>query len=337
MNKTILKLSLICALLFVLSVVTYKWDNYRGVDLIAGAELINTLDIDKVHRFSIKGKSGEQLNFLRRGDSFILENFSNYPVKGPQISELIYKLSSITVKEKVRGAQFSKYGVDKKEANFDLSFFDDKGKELLGLYVGKSYKGKGHYVRRAGGEQIYLTERPVEISLDKSSFIEQNILDFEKDNLEKLDLNGEVVIVKDNQGWGIEGLDKSKYSGENIEEAVENLQKVEFDDFFHASDAKVSNLKFNRGANIFLNNKMIYKLALARDKNRYFLKAHATLAEIPEDIVLNPQGGNENLKAVNDMIKVQSGAQNFNLRFKNWVFEISEYEYNKFIKDKLNI
>jgi hypothetical protein len=309
-------------------------DNSRGVDLVAGSEFINSLDIDKVSRISLTGKNGEELIFERNEDSFTLGNFSNYPVKGPEITDLIYKISSITVKEKVSGKKHSKYGVDKKSATYRMRFFDNKGSEILGVYVGNSYNEVGNYIRREGQEQIYLTEGVFEVPLDKNSFVEKNILDFDKDKVKRLDLGSEVVIEKNNEGWIINGLDKSKYKEEQVDEAVTELSQVQFDNFYPETDTRVSNLSFTRGASIVLNNKMIYKLALARDKDKYFIKAQASLEDITDDIVLNPQGDNESIKEVNDIIKVQSGAQNFNLRFKNWVFEISEIEYNKFIKEK---
>jgi len=336
MNKTILKLSLVTLGLFALSIFTYRWDHHRGVDLVSGSEFISSLDIDKISSFSIRGKKDELLVFERSEGNFNLKNFSGYPTSGTQVSDLIYKLLSLTVKEKISDSKkdFKKYGVGEKAAQIHLSFLNEKGKEVLGLYVGNSYKGSANYVRLSGSDQIYLTAEAFSVSLDKKSFVEKNILNLDKEKIERLDLNGEVVITKGGDGWAIDGLSKSKYKDENIEEAVEDLQKVEFDNFFPQDDASVRDLSFTRGANIVLRNKTIYKLALAKDKDRYFLKAHATLEEAPEDIVINPDASNEKLEEVNDIIKVQTGAQNYNLRFKNWVFEISEYEYNKFIKKK---
>lgn|GEM_PF-6620957 len=331
MKKSILKLTLTCVVLFVLSILTYKWDHYRGVELVAGSEFLNALDIDNISSFSIRAKNGESLVFTRTGDSFNLQNYSNYPASGSEINELLYKLSTISVREKVSGNDFKKYGVDESDANYHFSFLNEKSEIVLNFYVGKSYNNKGNYIRKAQSTQIYLSESPLEVKLDKKSFVEKNILDFDKEKLERLELSGDVVIVKKDEAWVIDGLSKAKYQDEYIEEAIDDLQKVEFDNFYPEDDANVANLSFTQGANITLSNKMIYKLALARDKNRYFLKAQA---ETPEEIVLNPNASSEKLEEVNDLIKVQSGAENFNLRFKNWVFEISEYEYNKFIKKK---
>ena len=152
MNKTILKLSLVTLGLFVLSIFTYRWDHYRGVDLVSGSEFVSSLDIDKISSFTIKGKKGELLVFERSGENFNLKNFSGYPTSSNAVSDLIYKLLSLTVKEKITQSikDFKKYGVGEKEANLHFSFLNEKGKEVLGLYVGNSYKGSANYVRLSG-------------------------------------------------------------------------------------------------------------------------------------------------------------------------------------------
>ena len=152
MNKTLTKLSITTLALFVFSIFVYKFDNYRGIDLITGSEFISSLDIDNISSFTIKGKDTKELTFTRDNDFFKLNSFGGYPTSGKKISDLIYKLTGITVREKVseNSKDYPRFGVDEKSSEAYFSFKDLTGKEVLSFYIGKSKDMLGTHRLAAG-------------------------------------------------------------------------------------------------------------------------------------------------------------------------------------------
>ena len=94
-------LSIFTGILFVASIFVYMNENRRGTDLLTGSDYVKGLDINKIQKISLSFEKGKKITLSRDSNRFVLENHKSYPAKTDKVNDLIYKIASIQVREKV--------------------------------------------------------------------------------------------------------------------------------------------------------------------------------------------------------------------------------------------
>ena len=121
-------LSILTGFLFVLSVFVYLNENKRGVDLLAGSDYVKGLDVNKIKKISLSFSDNKIITLTRDSNQFVLENYKSYPASTDRVNDLIYKIASIQVREKVSSGasegELKRYGLD-----------DDQKKYLVEILV----------------------------------------------------------------------------------------------------------------------------------------------------------------------------------------------------------
>ena len=109
-------LSILTGFLFVLSVFVYLNENKRGVDLLAGSDYVKGLDVNKIKKISLSFSDNKIITLTRDSNQFVLENYKSYPASTDRVNDLIYKIASIQVREKVSSGasegELKRYGLD---------------------------------------------------------------------------------------------------------------------------------------------------------------------------------------------------------------------------------
>ena len=223
--KTLL---IITAVLCAFSVVIFINENKRGRDLLSGSDYIKGLDVGKIHRVTISSEGNDKINLAREGDRFIIESHKSYQASSEKINDLIYKIAEIQVKEKIvsnpNAEDLKKFELDEKSRKVLIEIFDNDKAKTISFGVGKSYKGKGNYLYRENGKNVYLSLHNVWVNTSYKDYIDTNILNIKGDEVESvrsLSARGFEIIKKD-KGFELMSLKTKKVSSKVKEEKLKN-------------------------------------------------------------------------------------------------------------------
>jgi hypothetical protein len=327
-------LGILTLILFIFSIFVYTNENKKETDLIAGSDFVKGIDLNKVQKISLS--FGEKKIILTRdGARFVVENHKSYPAATERVNELIYKIASVQVREKIedksRPEDLSRYGLDPKSSKYLIEIFDNDGKRTVAFRVGKSVKGRGNYLYKEGRDEIYLSNNELWLNSSYKDFINTVLLKVDKEKLQKIVIKDKeaIELERENSNFVLKTADSKKAKEEKIEEFINNLGHLSFEDYFRPKDSTVSSLNFEKEVELKMNNKLIYKLALAKSKTDYFLRLQALVDEAPSRIVVNQDANKEELQKIEDTIKVQGQAQRVNLELSPWVYKISKEKFEK--------
>ncbi|MBI2519084.1 MAG: DUF4340 domain-containing protein [Bdellovibrio sp.] len=328
---TLKKLTLLTISLFVVSIIVYSVENKRGTDLVADAELVKGLDVSAIYRVEIKTKGEQSINIVREDNLFILKDHKGHPASMERLNDLIYNLANIQVREKVEDSpsehDLKNYGLDTDGRVALVQIYGQKGEKLLGLTVGKSYKNFGNYVQKEGTKEgtnaVYLSREIIHLSPTHKDYIETRLLQIPNEDIAKVEIhiNGKKGAVKK----------------EKAQEYFTTFNVVAFDDYFRPNEQDVLGLNFSDEIKVFLKNKLTYRLSLAKSGTQAFLKVHALLDEMPEQVEISKTDSPEKLKEIEGMARAQGEAQRFNLLKAPWIYRIDENTTKKILKDPREI
>lgn len=332
-------LSLFTSILFLASIFVYTNENKRGSDLLAGSDYIKGLDINKIKKISLSFNDNKKIILTRDSDRFLLETHKSYPASIDKVNDLIYKIASIQVKEKVLSGpdeeDLENYELNEKKRKYLVELFDNEGRKTVSFSVGKSHKGKGNYLLKDGKKDVYLSKNNLWLNSSYRDFINTVLLEVKKSDIEKVSLVSDknLNIIHKDKAFVIENHTDKKYKNEKVEEYINNFSSVRFEEYYPLRDPKVQGSNFDKDIKISLKNKLTYKLSLAKDKSDHFMKLTALLEEVPNQFVVKKDDGKEELQKIEDVIKAQGDAQKINLEKGTWVYEIDKSTYEKLSKD----
>ncbi len=332
-------LSIFTGILFVASIFVYMNENRRGTDLLTGSDYVKGLDINKIQKISLSFEKGKKITLSRDSNRFVLENHKSYPAKTDKVNDLIYKIASIQVREKVASKpdedDLKKYELDKGKRKYLVELYDNDGKKTVSFRVGKSYKGKGNYLFKENKEEIYLSQENLWLNSSYKDFVNTILLEVKEADIEKVSISTDktLEIVKKDKEFVVESPSDKKYKEEKATEFAKSFSSIKFDEFYSLTEPKVQSLNFNKDIKIKLKNKLIYKVSLAKEKEDHFVKLTALLEEAPKQFVVRQDDGKEELLKIEDVIKAQGDAQKINMEKGGWVYKVDKAVYEKLAKN----
>ena len=336
-------LSVITGILFFISLGVFYFENRRGTDLVEGSDYIKSLDVGKIQKMILHSLDDSKLEFRRDGNSFVIENHKSYPASTERISELIYEIARIQVKEKktssVSESKLKEYGLDEEKRKYFVEVYGDEDKKLVSFSVGKSPKDKGNYIYKEGGGDVYLSQNSIRFSSSYLDFVDKFIVDIEKDDIESLS-----VKVGDGEPLEMEKKDKNfvlkpeitEFKKEEVEGYFSKFSRLRFDEFYKFNEDDVRGLSFDSDIKVYLKNKLIYKLSLSKKKDDHFLKVNALIQNIPNEIILNRSEAidKEKIQEIEDITQARVRAEQFNLNKGSWVYKVSPSIFEDLVKKK---
>ena len=331
-------LGITTAVLFVCSLMVYFYENSRSTGLISGSDYIKGLDIANIHKIILVPGKNEEISFVRDRDKFLISSHKSYPASNVKINDLIYKIASIQIKEKITKnpseEDVKKYQLDKENKSYQIRIFDNNKKETVSFFVGKSHKEKGNYLYKKADGGIYLSNAPISFSSSYKDFIDKDLLTLKTKEIEKIHFvsDKKVELVKKDDKYQMV-TPKSRFKEDKVENYFKNFNSLKFKEYFKHDETEVSALAFKKDIKVQLKNKLIYKLGLATKNKKYFIKINALVDDLPRQIVLKGKENKEELQQIEAMMNVQGAAQKINLEKGSWVYLVDKDIYEKLVKN----
>ncbi len=332
-------LSIFTGVFFVASIFVYMNENRRGTDLLNGSDYIKGLDIGKIKKISLDFQDDKKVILARDSNKFVIENQKSYPADTAKVNDLIYKIASIQVKEKIgtdtSEERLKKYELDPKGRTYFVELYDNDNKKTVSFSVGKSHKGKGNYLYKEGSNEIYLSQENLWINSSHKDFINTVLLDIKKDEIEKISLKADkkIELEKVEKEFVVKLPENPKFKKEKANDYASKFNNLRFEDYFAYNDSELQGIQFSKDIKIQLKNKMVYKVSLGKKKDDHFIKVNALVNEVPKKIVVSKDDGKDKLQNIEDMIQAQGQAQKINLEKGNWVYKVDKSTFEKIAVD----
>ncbi len=196
------------ALLTGFSLFTFIEKHKRADAEVVGHEFLMAFNPSDVATIEIHSDSGSAKTVLKKDRQFFrLETASNFPASSKKVSEFFYLLSSIKVSDVV--TKKSSLEILRENKLTQDHYFrriilrDKEGKEITDFYIGLAYNKKGHSLRFAQDENIYLSEESLYPFYRSTQFYDLNLTEnvtfkkfFQRNEAEVKDLifNEEKII-----------------------------------------------------------------------------------------------------------------------------------------------
>ncbi len=331
-------LSIFTSILFVISIIVYIVENQQGIDLVDGSYYIKGLDISKVQKITLAVKGKEKIALVRDGARFLLENHHKYPASTDRVNELIYKMASIQISEKISSGvskdELKKYSLDKENCSYKLELYDSEGKKTLSFFVGKHQKNRGNFFFKENSDEIYLSKNRLWLQVSYKDYIDRNLVKIDASKIDKIDLtfDRKIELANRDGDYLLVSPKRKEFKADKVKSYFNTFNLLRFDDFYKYDDQLINGLKFKKTVKIQLKSKLIYLLSFAKKKDRYYVKAMAKVDEVPSKISISKDDGKEKLQSIEDIVKAQGEAQKFTLSRGEWVYQIDKATYEKIDK-----
>ena len=279
-------LSIVTLVLFVLSLGVYYNENRRGTDLLSGSDYIKGLDIEQVQKIVLGPKGEEDIVLTRQGGGFVVESYKSYPARAEELNDLVYKIASIEVREKVasgvEGDALAQYELDEASDPYSVELFDGEGEKTVAFKVGGTRNNRGNYLLREGSGDVYLSQENLRLGSSYKDFIDTVLVDVAEADIERvgLDSGSRIELARNAEGkLAVVSPRNRRTDDAKAEEYARGLRLLRFDDAFGPTAPVLEGLNFNRSLRIRMKNRLVYEVALARRGEDHFARVHASIDE----------------------------------------------------------
>ena len=247
-------LSAVTGFLFVISLGVFYMENRKGVDLVEGSDYIKGLDVEKINKISLSFTGDKSLTFERDGTKFVISNHKAYPASTKKINDLIYKIASLQVKEKVASKPSEKdleeYELNPKSRRYFIEIYDNSGAKTVSFFVGKSQKNRGNYLYKEEGDAVYLSRETIDLDSSHQDFLDIVLIDIKKDEIESVELETDdidvIELVKKDKKFSLVKPPKKDFKEEEVEEYFGNFSNLRLDGFYKHDEKEVQVLSFDK-------------------------------------------------------------------------------------------
>ena len=342
-DRTVFSLVGLALILLVISYMLYGHLKSQRDAFVPGGELLPGFDIDQVHKIMVRDSDGIVV-LAKEKDNFVLEEKSRYPASNSRINDFFKQCSSITLAEEVtddpkKHAVLGVASVESEDGEDSIlvTFFDKADKKLAEFIVGKMKEnGPGRYVRISDKPAVYISEAALRFQSDYKSYIDRQLLDIERHDIERVRVNPEgrsYIITADEDGQPmLEDIPAGKkVKGTEYKQVFTALSPLQITDFALASDSGIRDLQFEETYRASLRDKRVYTLRIARDADKYYIKISAE-AEVPTRVTISRDESEEELKKKDEMLQLAKSVQDFNNFNANWVYSVDSHTGEKLTK-----
>jgi parvulin-like peptidyl-prolyl isomerase len=205
-NKQLSVLAIVAVAALVVTALLYSVERKTETAYEAGSLLVQGVDPQQIG--SIHVESAETTATLTRLESggFVVEERENYRADPEAVNRLLIKCLDITVGKKVTDdpANHQKLGVAEEEPeSATVTLYDADGQEIVGIVVGANRdKQQGVYVRKAGDDAVYATERFLSIDTRANDYLPTDLFEIDKEDIASVTVKtpGEAYTIVAGEG-----------------------------------------------------------------------------------------------------------------------------------------
>lgn len=210
----------------------------KDIGAYSSAEKLLGLDLGNLDKITISGQEDKTVVLLKKGDSWILPDYFNFPVDQQKLEKVSDKLFEINKPWPVATTDAAekrfKVADDTFERKIDFASGDDIVKTL---FLGTAPSYRNIHARINDQDAIYSIEFGVfETSAEGKDWVKKDYLHIAEDEITEIKLDG-VMLKRQGKNFVVTGLDDTKVSNvEEIKKFVDKLSKLSFSEILASED-----------------------------------------------------------------------------------------------------
>ena len=323
-------LVVIAAILFVVSVLTYRQSVTRADRFQRGQIFLANLNPDEIHQIRLT-QGDEQVTLQRQNDAFTLVEKEGYPASNASVNRLLRSLMEVGLEREIGGdselaAELELEPVS--DETIEIALQDATDKEMVRLRVGKAFDdGPGRYVQRLDGDgsPIYLSSGSISFPTDSDSYVEKAILDRAQSEVVRVEgQDFELVKAEGESSLTLEGLeDSAKLKTSEVNRLGGLVSGLRFDQVYLSDDPEVADLQFEPAVKVELEDGSGYIFSRASRDDRTFVRIQGF--HTVTQIAISRDESEEDLAAKADVLTRADEIEEFNQFHGSWSYELGEW------------
>ncbi|MBN1126865.1 MAG: DUF4340 domain-containing protein [Sedimentisphaerales bacterium] len=332
-----------CVMIFWAVAQSYIANRPAAGDEVPGY-LIGGVEIDNIASIRIVTKD-EPIRLIRQGKGFVLGNRNNYPAKTGEVNNLIASCLDIKPAELITDNKdnHEALGISEDKARYIVTFFDKETNPITGFYLSeRDYDAPGGgntYARKLDEDKAYRLKDDNFPYINTMDFVEQELITTDRTNIQRVTVtspDGAYTLKRDTEDQDKISLETmpegKKFKGSTYKTIFEALSSLRFDDVKSFTD-EMQKLEFTTTYVCELKDSTIYTLKIAKNEDKYWIRATAEFTEkTPVTMTRGQTESEEELKKKEARLMAEESAQKFAQMHKDWLYEISSYKAENLTK-----
>ncbi|MDA8018380.1 MAG: DUF4340 domain-containing protein [Thermoanaerobaculia bacterium] len=357
-EKTNRVLLVAAILLLALSAFTFRSSVQRADRFERGQKFLPTLDLDSVAEIVLRegSEGGTKEVVLRRtaeGDRFVVQSAHGYRADNSEVNRLLRKFLDLKLEKEVgeatgdlaEGLAVAAPGDEgPADGTVEIALRDAADQDVVRFLLGSEFNeegASGRYLRRLGStsndaadgtaDTIYLTQGRVDLELESDSYVDQEILDVERDQIVAIRGDG-FAFVREVDEEGQRGELVLEGLGEDAKESSEArtlkgvLSPLRFASHHLANAQDVVGLVFDKSLQIELADGSGYVLELARqesaeDDSKAFLRIHGF--HTTEQVYIDRDASEDEVRETSELLERANEVAAFTEYHGSWIYEVT--------------
>ncbi len=344
-NQRLTGLGITAFILVILTTVLYLPKNEKGRDVREGSLLIQGLDMSQIAKVTVKSSDG-LVTLGRENDLFLIAERGGYPASMEKLNKLIIECLDVRCDKKISGKKDSHKDLGVTEDAEDavvVRFFDEKGKELVGLVAGKSAeKASGIYVRLLGEDTVYTSKDSLQLDKRPTDFMDTDLVKLDAKEVTKVSVRtpeSSYMLSKKDDKVVLDSVPpKKKVKQSDLDSVFEALTtSVYFTDVAKADGLKV---EWKNMYTCRLKNLITYAVQLAKKEDKHYIRIQAipaTQQELEAHVIAVGQDSEKGREATDKFLVARDKANEFTKQHAPWAYEISSWSAGKMMKPKKDL
>lgn len=344
-------------LMLVLSAFTYRSSITRADRFERGQKFLPTLDVDAVAEIVMReGGTDRTEVVLRRtaaGDRFVVQSADGYRADNAEVNRLLRKFLDLKLEKEVGDATDSlaeDLGValpgesGPADGTVEVVLRNAADQDVVRFLVGDAFTedgSSGRYLRRVGSsgasaDTIYLTQSRVDLEVDGDPYVDQEILNVDRDEIAAIrgdgfvfsrtseDPEAEVGVLGDLTLEGLAEGDKESSKARSLKGVLSPLR---FTKHFVADALEVQGLAFDTSLEIELKDGTGYVLDLARvegaddGESKSYLRIRGFNST--EQVYIDRDASEDQVRETSELLERADELVDFNEYHGSWIYEVT--------------
>jgi len=330
-NRQLCILTGVAVVMVVVTVLLHVGSGGPESSFVSGTALIQGLDPDQVRTIVIK--SDKETVTLARGQDggFVVREKQNYPASMKAINELIVKALDIRCKQEVTDnpEHHKELGVAEGEGvALAVTFLNTEGQPIIGFVMGTRAEIGGVYVRIAGQDTVYASERYLWLNSEPMNYIEEQLLAVNRADIERVGVtvgeDGYVIGLDKKAGTPVlQNVPEGKQAKTNeVGDVFEALTGLDMADVVAADKIKPA---WDATYTCRLKSGLRYTVRLAKDGDKHYARLRAKQPP-GGPVTIDGSESDEQLKKNEAFLKAVAAAEAVRLKHEAWVYELAGWK-----------
>ena len=367
MSRSVTNRNLLIATVVLLALSAFSYHNsiQRAERFERGQKFLPNLNPDDIAQIVIKkGETETRLKRAADRERFLIPSENGFRAQNSAVNRFIKDVLSLSLEKEVgSGESLEKElelaaGAEHPES-IEIALLNASDKEMVHFVSGKAFDGgSGNYVLRTDDPKrtIYLTDKRVYLSTDGSDFLDKEILNVERDEVEAIvgadyridrgaapeaeaqdadpasepvegETEGEdASSVEAPRGeLALVGLPDGKKESSKVAQLKGLLSGLRFDQHHLADAPEVAGLVFNDRVDVELQDGSIYVLEVATKGEQSYLRIQGFHKAAEQGgVSIARDAPDEEVKKTSEVLEAIDKLQTFNAFHGSWIYEVTD-------------